>query len=458
MKARDLLAMLMREPLGYEIVPHRGSNRRLEAPGPPSLTFAFHDRVTKVGRPSMNRPRAARGRRDMRGMTAIGLARGRLGLTLACAGLLAVGCGGDRDAASRSGARADSAQLSVSTNGWTTDFSRHSVPLSEFASGGPGRDGIPPIDDPKFVSQAAADEWLADREPVLVVELGGLARAYPVQILTWHEIVNDDFVGHPIAVTFCPLCNSSLVFDRRVDGRELTFGTTGNLRNSDLVMWDRQTESWWQQFTGEAIVGGLTGERLEALTSQTVSWKDFREKFPGGDVLSRDTGFDRDYGRNPYERYDRPDDQPFLFDREADDRLPAKERVAAVFVGDAVVVVPFSRLRASPVVDLEVAGTPVVVVFKSGVASALDKSRIADSADAGTSAAFNRRLKGRTLDFKRRGDGIADQQTGSTWDITGRAIAGPLEGKRLRAVRHDQQFWFALAAFLPDARIVSTPR
>ncbi len=394
----------------------------------------------------------------MRGMSAIGLARGRLGLALACAGLVAVGCGGNGDADPRSGARADSAELRVSTSDWTTDFSRHSVPLSEFAGGGPGRDGIPPIDEPKFVSQAAADEWLADREPVLVVELGGRARAYPVQILTWHEVVNDDFVGHPIAVTFCPLCNSSLVFDRRVDGRELTFGTTGNLRNSDLVMWDRQTESWWQQFTGEAIVGVLTGERLEALTSQTVSWKDFREKFPGGDVLSRDTGFDRDYGRNPYEGYDRPDDRPFLFDGETDDRLPAKERVAAVFVGDDAVVVPFSRLRANPVVDVEVAGTPVVVVFKTGVAAALDESRIADSADAGTSAAFDRRLEGRPLYFESRGDGIADRQTGSTWDITGRAIAGPLEGKRLRAVRHDQQFWFALAAFLPDARIVSTPR
>ncbi len=390
----------------------------------------------------------------------------RLSLVLACLGLVVAGCGGADRGESRAEQRAREAaaaavvsgELQVSPHGWKTDFSKHSVPLSEFRSGGPPRDGIPPIDEPKFVSQDVADEWLADREPILVVEQDGRARAYPLQILVWHEIVNDTFAGRPIAVTFCPLCNSALVFDRRLDGRELTFGTTGNLRKSDLVMWDRQTESWWQQFSGEALVGELTGERLEILSSQTLSWSDFRQKFPDGDVLSRDTGFDRDYGRNPYEGYDRPDDQPFLFDGETDDRLPAKERVAAVFVDEEAAVVPFSRLRKKPIAQLEVGGTPVIVLFKGGVASALDETQIAESDDAGTSAAFDRRLDGRTLDFERRGDAVVDRQTESSWDITGRAIAGPLKGKRLEAVRHDQQFWFALAAFLPDARIVSNAR
>jgi len=377
----------------------------------------------------------------------------RLTLLAACFALLATGCGGG--GAAEGGPGRGGQALRVSTDGWKTDFSEHSVPLSEFSSGGPPRDGIPPIDEPKFVAQEEAGEWLADREPVLVVEQDGRARAYPIQILVWHEIVNDTFAGRPIAVTFCPLCNSAVVLDRRLDGRELTFGTTGNLRKSDLVMWDRQTESWWQQFSGEALVGELTGEQLEILSSQTLSWKDFRAKFPAGDVLSRDTGNERDYGRNPYEGYDRPDEQPFLFDGETDDRLPAKERVAAVFVGDEAVVVPFSRLRKDPVAQFEVAGTPVVVVFKDGVASALDDAEIAKSEDAGTSAAFDRRLGGRTLDFELRGDAVVDRQTQSTWDITGRAVAGPMKGRRLRSVRHDQQFWFALAAFLPDARILA---
>ncbi len=383
-------------------------------------------------------------------------------LTAACLALVTAGCGSGGAAGTGGvtprGPGPDVEAPGVSTDGWKTDFSRRSVPLSEFRSGGPPRDGIPPIDEPKAVDQADAAEWLADREPVLVVEVDGRARAYPVQILVWHEIVNDELGGRPIAATFCPLCNSSVVFDRRLDGRELSFGTTGNLRKSDLVMWDRQTESWWQQFSGEALVGELMGKQLEILPSQTLSWEDFRQKFPEGDVLSRDTGFDRDYGRNPYEGYDRPDEQPFLFDGETDDRLPAKERVAAVFVDEEAAVVPFSRLRKKPIAQLEVGGTPVVVLFKGGVASALDETQIAESDDAGTSAAFDRRLDGRTLDFERRGDAVVDRQTESSWDITGRAIAGPLKGKRLEAVRHDQQFWFALAAFLPDARIVSNAR
>jgi len=387
--------------------------------------------------------------------------RRRLALIAACLGLVAAGCGGAADAGRGGGGESGGAEstgadgLRVPTAEWETDFSRHNVPLSEFASGGPGRDGIPPIDKPKFVSQESADEWLADNEPVLVVELGGQARAYPIQILMWHEVVNDELAGRPIAVTFCPLCNSSLVFDRRLDGRELTFGTTGNLRNSDLVMWDRQTESWWQQLTGEAVVGELTDKRLRALASQTLSFKDFRESLPSGDVLSRDTGFERNYGDNPYEGYDTPDQQPFLFEGETDERLAAKERVAAVFIGDDAAVVPFSRLRKNPVASFDLAGTPVAVMFKAGVASALDDAKISESDDVGTSAAFDRRLEGRTLDFERRGDAIVDRQTRSTWDITGRATDGPLRGKRLKAVRSDQQFWFALAAFLPDARIVA---
>ncbi len=345
--------------------------------------------------------------------------------------------------------------MTIDTAGWKTDFGRHSVPLSEFASGGPPRDGIPPIDRPKFVDQDEATAWLAGREPVLAVEAADSARAYPMQILVWHEIVNDELGGRPLAVTFCPLCNSSVVFDRRVDGRELTFGTTGNLRNSDLVMWDRQTESWWQQFSGRALVGELTGKRLTTVDAQTLSFADFRKRYPDGDVLSRDTGVRRAYGRTPYEGYDKPDEQPFLLDGKADDRLPAKERVAAVFVSGETVVVPFSRLRKKKLAQFTLGGTPAAVFFKAGVASVLDQARISQSADTGTSAAFDRRVGGRTLDFEPRGGRIADRQTGTIWDITGRASKGPLAGRRLKALRHDQQFWFALAAFLPDARVLS---
>jgi hypothetical protein len=338
---------------------------------------------------------------------------------------------------------------------WHTDFTRHSVSLSEFEPGGPRADGIPPIDDPRFVDRRAGDRFLEAREPVIAVVVRGRARAYPLQILIWHEIVNDRLGGRPIAVTYCPLCNSSLVFDRRAAGRVLTFGTTGLLRNSDLVMWDRQTQSWWQQFTGEALVGRLTGTRLKPLEAQTLSWRDFRARYPNGDVLSRKTGFDRPYGDNPYQGYDSRDEPLFSPDR-TDRRLRAVERVAAVHVGRDTAVVPFSRLAREPVVQARVGDRPAVVLYKRGVVSVLDQGYIPDSRDVGTAAAFDRRVRGHTLDFAAADDGVfTDRQTGSRWDITGRSIGGELRGTQLRALRHDEQFWFALAAFLPHARVLS---
>ncbi len=378
---------------------------------------------------------------------------------LVATGALVAGCAGSTADPPEERPGRDEAvqQLRVGTGEWKTDFTRHSVPLGEFVSGGPPRDGIPPIDDPKPISIDAADKWLDDKEPVLVVEIGGEARAYPVQILVWHEIVNDRLGGRPIAVTYCPLCNSSLVFDRQVEGVGLLrFGTTGNLRNSDLVMWDDRTESWWQQLTAEAVVGKLTGTRLEVLPSQTLSWADFQAAHPNGDVLSRDTGHDRDYGSNPYSGYDDPQAQPFLLEEEADRRLPPMERVVAIRDGESAVVVPFSRLAGEPVVEVEVGAAPMVVFYKRGVVSPLDARVIAQSRDVGTAGTFDRRLDGRTLSFEPTGDGrFRDRETGSTWDLTGRATAGPLAGSRLQPVVSDQQFWFALAAFLPDARILS---
>ena len=160
-----------------------------------------------------------------------------------------------------------------------TDFSIASVDFDDIMSGGPARDGIPPIDQPEFVTVAEESE-LADTEPLISISINGDARGYPLRILMWHEIVNDEVGGIPVTVTFCPLCNTALVFDRRVDGQVLDFGTSGNLRNSDLVMYDRQTESWWQQFLGEAIVGAMTGTVLDLIPARIESFARFRERFP----------------------------------------------------------------------------------------------------------------------------------------------------------------------------------
>ncbi len=345
-------------------------------------------------------------------------------------------------------------EASFARAGWRTDFARHRVPLEEIRSGGPPRDGIPPIDAPRRMGARAAERLLSAREPVIAVEAGGAARAYPVRILVWHEIVNDRLGGRSIAVTYCPLCNSSLVFDRRIRGRELSFGTTGNLRRANLVMWDRQTQTWWQQLTAEAIVGELAGERLRPLPAQTLSWAQFRRRFPNGDVLAPETGANaREYDRNPYLGYDEPASRPHLFRGPVDARLAPKERVVALLGAQPPVVVPFSRLARDPAVEVRAGTVPAVVLFKRGVASAIDQDSVTESRDVGTAGAFDRRLGGRTLAFERRGAAFVDRQTGSRWDVTGRAVAGRLSGRRLRPLRHDEQFWFSLAAFLPQARI-----
>src|ERR671922_478323 len=228
----------------------------------------------------------------------------RVALVLLAAAL--AGCGGSGDEQA-----SDSDRLSVSRDGWKTDFSRHVVPLDQFLSGGPGKDGIPAIDEPRFMPASRVDV-IERKEPVIELVLRGRARASPLQILIWHEIVNARVAGVPVAVTFCPLCNTSLVFDRRVGSRTLDFGTTGNLRNSDLVMYDRQTESWWQQFGGAGLVGRYAGTRLEVIPSRIVAWQQFRREHPRGLVLSRDTGHTRPYGENPYEGEDEVESGPIF--------------------------------------------------------------------------------------------------------------------------------------------------
>ncbi len=341
----------------------------------------------------------------------------------------------------------------ISRRGWETDFSLHTFPYDEILSGGPPRDGIPPIDDPKFVTVEAASQWLGDQEPVIIIGLNGDVRAYPLQILTWHEIVNDVIGGVPVAVTFCPLCNAALVFDRTLDGVVHDFGTSGKLRNSDLIMWDRQTESWWQQFTGEGIVGELAGKKLTSLPSQVISWEAFKAANPEGRVLSRDTGFNRSYGRNPYAGYDRADNPPFLFDGPLDGRLLSKERVAFVTVGDETAAFPFSILEVERAVNYTVNGTGLVVFFEPGTVSALDRSSIEGSRDVGASGVFDANLDGRKLTFRADDDSIVDNETGSVWSILGKATEGPLKGKQLAPILHDNNFWFAVAAFRPDTNI-----
>jgi hypothetical protein len=335
-----------------------------------------------------------------------------------------------------------------------TDFSRHSVDLAEIESGGPPKDGIPAIDRPRFVSVERARDWLKPKEPVIALRIRDEARAYPIQILMFHEIVNDTVGGTPVAVTFCPLCNASLAFDRCAQGRVLDFGTTGRLRYSDLVMYDRQSESWWQQFTGEGIVGRHSGAVLRKIASGIVAFEDFAASHPDGRVLSRETGFSRPYGRNPYAGYDRIDRSPLFAARE-DPRLPPMERVLSVSVGARNRIYPLSLLSTHPVVNAELGDARYAVFAKPGMISPLDSASIADGRPIPAAAAFDRRLAGRVLEFKFEGGRILDRTTGSEWNILGEATSGSLKGQRLTAMlQSGVHFAFAWLAFNPDSEIV----
>jgi len=342
---------------------------------------------------------------------------------------------------------------------WPTDWTRTTVDAGDLISGLGGsdpRDGIPPIDDPTFETVESSAGWLADGEPGALVQLNGEARFYPLSIMTRHEVVNDAFGDVPVSVTFCPLCNTAIAFDRRVDGEVLRFGVSGLLRNSDLVMWDDKTTSLWQQITGESIVGDFAGTQLEAIPTSIVSFGDFAAGFPEGKALSPGQNRER-YGVNPYAGYS-SSTRPFLFAGEPDDRFPALSRVVAVTLDDEVKAFPFEFLTDEPAVNDQIGDTPFVVLWGGGTQDALDQGRIVDSQVIGSGVAYLADLDGQELTFAVSGDDsdlFVDDQTGSTWNILGQAVEGELAGQALTPAPHRNEFWFAFAAFFPDAEVFS---
>ncbi|TVR86863.1 MAG: DUF3179 domain-containing protein [Trueperaceae bacterium] len=379
-----------------------------------------------------------------------------------------------------------------------------SIPIDEILSGGPPPQGIPALGfrglrgvaeaspEPRFVSQEEAAAWLGDLEPVILMRLGGEARLYPLQILTWHEIANDTLGGVPVAVTFCPLCNSALAFDRRVpatqaqvdalrrDGHEVraapldaaaaatferqygraapelgidvTFGVSGLLYFSNMLMFDDTTFTLWSQLIGEGLVGDMTDELLIRYPAQIVGFAEARLAEPDALVLSQDTGFRRSYGQNPYVGYDEIGSPAFLFRGPSDGRLAPKERVITVDGAESVAY-PFDHLRDARVVHDVIAGDPVVAFWAPGTATALGAPSIAGAADIGAVGLFYATVDGQALRFEAEDDGFVDAATGSVWDVTGRARSGPLEGTVLEAVPHDNTLWFAWAAFRPETDV-----
>ena len=276
-----------------------------------------------------------------------------------------------------------------------TDFTKRSISMDSVMSGGPPRDAIAPIDAPRILPvDSSAPEVLAikAREPVLSLALNGEARTYPLRFLIWHEIVNDTLGGKKIVATFCPLCNSAIVFDASVDGRALSFSTTGRLRNSDLLMYDRETESWWQQFLGEAVIGKLLGKKLTILPSQLESWAQFKERHPRGTIALPPKGFPRAYGQNPYARYDSLA-RPFLYRGALPEGIPALARV--VSLADRKRAIALSKLRREGSVRWNEVdggvGGDVVLEWHEGQTSALDHGLVEKGKEIGSVYAWRER-------------------------------------------------------------------
>jgi len=338
--------------------------------------------------------------------------------------------------------------------GFDTNLEKRSIDLDELIDGGPGKDGIPSIDDPRFVSQEEASDWLNGREPVISLEINGEARAYPIQILMWHEIANDELGGVPVSVTFCPLCYSAIVFDRRHDGEVLEFGVSGLLRHSDMIMYDRQTESLWQQFSGEALVGDYTGDFLTIVPSQLISFDQFREAHPDAPVMSRETGHRRNYGENPYAGYDDINNSPFLLQKEVPGEISPMEKVIGVRTETEVKGYTYSITSDKRVLHDTVGGEPIVIFHVDGMASALDNRSIQNSRDDGATGVFSPLVDGEQLEFEYMDGEIRDRGTGSVWNISGKAVSGPLEGNQLETKIYGDYFAFAWLVFYPETEMM----
>lgn len=386
-----------------------------------------------------------RGRVVLLAMTAsprLVLVSGLLVLATACAG---VDAGGGGTVVASPGAGGPVPDLDTTRHDvpleeiYFDTFDGGSVPLSESTSSLRRRllDAIPPIDDPVY-GGVKEGEWLEPDDLVLGYTAGGETYAYPFKILNFHEIVNDVIDGVPVLVSYCPLCRSGIVYDRRVGGETLEFGNTSALYESDLVMVDRNTGSYWWQVAGKAIVGPLTGTALTPLSSEVTTWSRWKMSHPGTLVLTRDTGFSRPYETDSFASYgEYLDAGRFAFpvtEASRDGRLPAAALVVAVTIDGVTAAYPVTALTG-PANDV-VGGSPVLVVPTGGGA-----------------AAFSRELGGSRLEFRLDGGELVDVATGSVWSHAGVALSGELAGEQLRKLPIRTTFWFAIVAAFPDVEL-----
>ncbi|MCH8292271.1 DUF3179 domain-containing protein [Candidatus Poribacteria bacterium] len=313
------------------------------------------------------------------------------------------------------------------------DGVEHSIPLNEIFHGGPAKDGIPALTNPKTLPADAAD-YLRDDDLVLGLAINGESRAYPLRIMNWHEIVNDTLGGRPILVTFCPLCGTGIAFDPIIDGQSTEFGVSGMLHNNDLLMYDRGTDapSLWQQVLGAAVVGPQTNTLLDLIPVIQAQWGEWKADHPTTSVLSTDTGFNRNYDLNPYAGYEKNPGLLFPLAGEEDTRLSRKTKVLGVRMGVVSKAYVLDALREKQVLNDDVAGVPIVLIA---------------SATSDSVRVYERK----NFQFEGALDKLVETGTGNVWTISEEALSDPKTGDSLERVSNVfVSFWFAWFSFYPD--------
>lgn len=309
------------------------------------------------------------------------------------------------------------------------------VPLEKIVSGGPPKDGIPSIDNPKFVSVEKAT-FMEDGDIIIGLQHNGVTKAYPLKILVWHEIVNDDIGGVPVAVTYCPLCFTNVVFERVIDGNTVEFGTSGKLYNSNLVMYDRSSDSYWSQAMAKGIVGKYSGYELKRIPFDLAYWNDWKQLYPNTLVLSTDTGSTRPYGVDPYGDYYTNPSIYFPVEHK-DDRLGPKEVVMGFEHNNNYKAYKLSDMEKQKVVNDSIGEEKIVLV----------------SLYPFMTRAYDRTIEGKVLEFQMNDNKLMDKQTSSEWNFDGRAVSGSSQGKQLTRLALDPSFWFSWTAFHPDTEL-----
>ena len=337
------------------------------------------------------------------------------------------------------------------TREFSTLFERSLVDFDEIISGGPPKDGIPALTDLHFIEVDDAEEWLKRNEMVFVADYrewgASEVRIYPVQILIYHEIVNDTIGPLPIIVTYCPLCNTAAAFGRTIHGISHQFGVSGRLRHSNLLMYDDLTESWWQQATGEAVVGEYAGLQLRSWPLLTLSWDEARKQYPKAKVLSQQTGYNRPYGRNPYVGYDTLN-HPFLYlGPRIDASYTPFTRVLVVRINNQEQGYQYPELQKNVVTHDSIGGQNIVIFWSENSASPLDTPSVSEGRQVGSANAFLPIVGEKELNFFTDDGIIYDEETKSMWSTNGRALSGSMAGSLLTAVPSIQHFWFSWSAF-----------